>query len=148
MKVILRADVDGVGKRGDICEVAAGYARNFLVPKGLAMNATAGAAAQAAAMRRSRDIKDASARSAATEIATKLVPTRITIAVRAGAEGKLFGSVTAVDIVDAVTEQTGIELDRRQLQLGDPIRTTGEHSVTARLHPEVQFPITLEVVAS
>lgn len=146
MKVILRDDVEGVGKRGDICDVADGYARNYLIPKGLAMRATPGAAAQAAAMRRARDVKDAAARAAATEIATKLVPTRITIAVRAGAEGKLFGSVTANDIVEAVAEQTGIELDRRQLQLGEPIRSIGEHSVSARLHPEVQFPITLDVV--
>jgi large subunit ribosomal protein L9 len=147
VKVILRSDIDGVGKRGDICDVADGYARNFLVPRGLAMRATGGATAQAASMRRSRDVKDASARAAATDIATKLVPTRISIPVRAGAEGKLFGSVTTADIVEAVAEQTGIELDRRQLHLGEPIKAVGEHSVAARLHPEVEFPITLDIVA-
>jgi len=148
VKVILRSDVSGVGKRGDICDVADGYARNFLVPRGLAMKASPGATAQAASMRRARDVKDATARSAAEEIATKLVPARITVAVRAGTEGRLFGSVTAADIVDAVTAQTGIALDRRSLRLDEPIKSTGEHTVPARLHPEVEFPISIDVVAS
>lgn len=147
MKVILRADVSGVGKRGDVCDVADGYARNFLVPKGLAMKAFAGATAQAASMRRARDVRDATARAAAEEIATKLVPTRIAVAVRAGTEGRLFGSVTTADIVEAVSAQTGIELDRRTLRLDDPIKTVGEYTVPARLHPDVEFPISLDVVA-
>ena len=113
MKVILRADVNGVGKRGDICDVADGYARNYLVPRGLAMKASNGATSQAAAMRRSRDVKDAADRSAAEEIATKLVPARIALTARAGTEGRLFGSITAADVVEAVAAQTGIELDRR-----------------------------------
>ena len=79
MKVILRADVDGVGKRGDIVEVATGYGRNYLLPRGLALKATDGAATQAASMRRARDVRDASDRSAAQEVATKLVPTTITL---------------------------------------------------------------------
>ena len=147
MKVILRSDLSGVGKRGDVVDVADGYGRNFLLPRGLAMKATAGAATQAASMRRSRDVRDAADRSAAQEIATKLVPTRITLTARAGAEGKLFGSVTTTDIAEAVKEQTGIELDRRNLHLDEPIRTLGEHSATARLHAEVEFPISLDVVA-
>ncbi len=147
MKVILRADVNGVGKRGDIIDVADGYARNFLVPKGLAMKAAAGATSQAASMRRARDVKDATERAAAEEIATKLVPTRITLAVRAGTEGRLFGSVTTSDIVEAVSAQTGIELDRRTLRMDDPIKSVGEHLVPARLHPDVEFPISIDVVA-
>ncbi|MGH9137316.1 MAG: 50S ribosomal protein L9 [Acidimicrobiales bacterium] len=147
MKVILRDDVTGVGKRGDICDVADGYARNFLMPKGLAMKATPGAAAQASAMRRARDVRDAQDRSAAEEIATRLVPTTITISARAGTEGRLFGSVTAADIVDAVQAQTGIELDRRLLRLDEPIKSLGEHHVPVRLHTEVEFPITLDVAA-
>jgi large subunit ribosomal protein L9 len=147
VKVILRDDVNGVGKRGDIVDVADGYARNFLVPRGLAMKATAGASAQAASMRRARDVKDASLRAAAEEIATKLVPTRISVAVRAGAEGRLFGSVTTTDIAEAVLAQTGIEIDRRDLRLDEPIKSVGEHLVPARLHPEVEFPISLDVVA-
>ena len=147
MKVILRSDVSGVGKRGDICDVSDGYARNFLVPRGLAMRATPGATAQAAAMRRSRDVRDAQDRSAAEAIASKLVPSRITISVRAGTEGRLFGSVTTADIADAVAAQTGIELDRKALRLDDPIKSVGEHLVPARLHAEVEFPITIDVVA-
>lgn len=147
MKVILRSDLDGVGKRGDVVDVADGYGRNFLLPRGLAMKATAGAAAQAASMRRSRDVRDAADRSAAQDIATKLVPTRITLTARAGAEGKLFGSITTADIADAVQEQTGIELDKRNLHLDEPIKSLGEHTATARLHSEVEFPISLDVVA-
>jgi large subunit ribosomal protein L9 len=147
VKVILRDDVGGVGKRGDIVDVSDGYARNYLVPRGLAMRATDGASSQAAAMRRARDVKDATLRTAAEEIATKLVPTRITVAVRAGTEGRLFGSVTTTDIAEAVAAQTGIELDRRTLRLDDPIKSVGEHHVPARLHPEVEFPITIDVVA-
>jgi large subunit ribosomal protein L9 len=147
MKVILRSDVSGVGKRGDICDVADGYARNFLVPRGLAMKATPGAATQAASMRRARDVRDAQDRSAAEAIASKLVPTRISVSVRAGTEGRLFGSVTTSDIADAVAAQAGIEIDRKDLRLDEPIKAIGEYLVPARLHPEVEFPITVDVVA-
>lgn len=145
MKIILRSDLDGLGKRGDIIDVADGHARNYLLPKGLALVASPGAVDQAAKMRRSRDLRDAHDREAATTIASTLVPKVITIVVKAGTEGRLFGSVTSSDIVDAVREQTGIELDRRQLH-ADPIKTTGEHSVTASLHSDVSFPIRIEVV--
>ena len=147
MKVILRADVNGVGKRGDICDVADGYARNFLVPRGLAMKAAAGSTAQAASMRRSRDVKDAADRAAAEDVAKKLVPTRISVTARAGTEGRLFGSITAHDVVEAVAAQTGIELDRRTLRMDEPIKSLGEHSVPVRLHTDVEFPVTLDVVA-
>jgi large subunit ribosomal protein L9 len=147
VKVILRADVDDVGKKGDIVDVADGFGRNYLVPKGLAMKATAGAQQQAAAMRRSRDLKDAKDRGAAEEVATKLVPIVITVKAKSGAEGRLFGSVTAADVAAAVREQTGIELDRRRLHLDEPIKSLGTHAVPAKLHPEVEFPITVEVVS-
>src|SRR5690349_2805869 len=114
MKVILRSDVDTVGKKGDIVDVAAGFGRNYLLPKGLAIKADDGAVQQAAAMRRSRDLKDAKDRGAAEEIAKRLVPTVIAVKAKAGTEGKLFGSVTTADIVEAVQAQTGIELDRRR----------------------------------
>jgi large subunit ribosomal protein L9 len=145
MKVILRSDLDGVGKRGDIVTVAPGYARNYLLPQGLAMPASDGALEQAAKMRQARDIRDAHAREAAQQIASKLVPTVINVTAKAGSEGKLFGSVTASDIVEAVMEQTGIELDRRSLTF-DPIKSVGEHQVTASLHAAVSFPIRVEVV--
>ena len=148
MKVVLRADVTGIGKRGDIVEVADGYARNFLVPKGQAMRATPGVTAQAAAMRKARDVQDARQREGAETIARQLVPTSIRIPVRAGSEGRLFGSVTAADVAHAVTEQVGVELDRRRLVLDEPIKTLGIHEITVKLHPEVEFQITVEVVSA
>ena len=148
MKLVLRTDVAQVGKKGDIVDVADGYGRNFLLPKGFAVTASPGVEAQAASMRRSRDLKDAADRGAAEEIAKSLVPKVITVTARASGEGKLFGSVGAVEIVDAVREQTGIELDRHDLELAEPIKTTGSHAVPARLHADVQFQITVEVGAA
>jgi large subunit ribosomal protein L9 len=147
MKVILRSDLDGLGKRGDIIDVADGHARNFLFPKGHAIAASDGAVEQAGRMRKARDQRDSSAREAATQIASTLVPKVITVTSKAGPEGKLFGSVTAADVVAAVREQTNIELDRRQLDV-DVIKTTGQHTVTASLHSDVSFPITIDVVAA
>ena len=144
MKVILRSDLDGLGKRGDIVDVADGHARNYLLPQGLALVATSGASSQAAKMRRSRDLRDASDREAAQTVATTLVPI-ITVTAKAGTEGRLFGSVTTADVVDAVRAQTGVELDRRQLQ-SEQIKTVGQHTVIASLHSDVSFPITIEVV--
>jgi large subunit ribosomal protein L9 len=146
MKVILRSDLADVGKKGDVVDVAEGYGRNYLVPKGLALKATGGNAKQANAMRRSRDIRDAKDRGAAEEIASSLVPKVITIKAKAGTEGRLFGSVTSTDVATAVQEQTGIELDRRKLHLDEPIKSLGTHQVPARLHPEVEFVVTVEVV--
>jgi large subunit ribosomal protein L9 len=147
MKIILRSDLAAVGKRGDTCEVADGYARNFLFPRGLAFKATDGAMAQATAMRRKRDLKDAADRSAAETIASKLVASTIKISARAGSEGRLFGSITNADIVAAVQTQTGVALDRRHI-MGDAIKTLGEHSVTVKLHSDVQFPLRLEIGAN
>lgn len=148
MKLLLRSDVEGVGKKGDLVEVADGFGRNYLLPKGFAILATKGVAAQASSMRRSRDTRDAADRAAAEEIASKLVPAIIAISARAKGEGELFGSVSIAEIVQAVNAQTGIELDRQLLEVGAPIKTTGTHSVSARLHPEVQFQITVEVSAA
>ena len=147
MKVILRSDLDGLGKRGDIVEVSDGHARNFLLPRGHAIAASDGAVEQAGRMRRARDQRDSSAREAATHIASTLVPKVITVASKAGPEGKLFGSVTAADVVAAVRAQTDIELDRRQVDV-EVIKTTGQHTVTASLHSDVSFPITIDVVAA
>ncbi|HUP70419.1 MAG TPA: 50S ribosomal protein L9 [Acidimicrobiales bacterium] len=147
MKVVLRADVAGVGKKGDILSVADGYARNFLIPKGRAMKATAGVESQASAMRRSRDVKDAREREGAEAIARTLVPLVIRIPARAGSENKLFGSVTAADVAAAVAAQSSIELDRRRLHIESPIRTLGSHEVPVRLHADVEFRLNVEVVS-
>jgi large subunit ribosomal protein L9 len=145
MRVILRSDQKGLGKRGDIVEVSDGHARNFLLPKGHALVASDGAVSQAASMRRSRDLRDAQDRESAQTVATTLVPKIITIPAKAGSEGKLYGSVTAADVVEAVEAQTKITLDRKQLHM-EPIKSLGTHSITAKLHADVEFPITIEVV--
>ena len=147
MRVVLRTDLDHVGKRGDIVDVADGYARNFLLPKGHAIAATSGVSAQAAAMRKARDLKDAKDREAAEVVARTLVPMVIRIPAKAGSGGKLFGSVTTADIADAVSQQAKVNLDRRRLHLDEPIKSTGTHEVPVKLHSDVEFRITVEVVA-
>jgi large subunit ribosomal protein L9 len=148
VKVVLRTDVPGVGKRGDITDVSDGFARNYLVPQGRAIVANRGIEGQAAAMRRSRDLKDAKNRESAEAIARKLVPIVFRIEARSGSEGRLFGSVTAADIIEAVNRQSGVELDRRRLVLDETVKTLGTHEVGVRLHPEVEFRLTFEVVSS
>lgn len=148
LKVILRSDVSGLGKRGDIVEVSKGYVRNFLEPRGLAFAATDGAVAQAGAMRRSRDVKDAKDRESSEAIAKVLVPRSIEVTAKAGPTGRLFGSVTEAEIADAILAQTGIVLDRKDIHLDEHIKEVGTHQATARLHTDVQFPITLEVVGA
>lgn len=147
VKVILRDDVDGLGHRGDVVEVSKGYVRNFLEPRSLAIPATDGAIAQGETMRKARDQRDAAAREAAEEIAKVMVSKEIEIRVRAGEGGRLFGSVTAAEIVAAVEDQAGIEIDRKALRLEDHIKETGQYHVMARLHSDVEFPIHLSVVA-
>jgi len=147
VKVVLRADVTNLGKRGDILDVADGYARNFLLPKSLAMKASAGAATQAEGMRRARDLRDAQDRAAAEEVATVLVSKVVTVSAKAGSEGRLFGSITSADIATAIESQTGVEIDRRKLQLDESLKTLGTHVVPVKLHSDVEFPVTVEVVA-
>jgi large subunit ribosomal protein L9 len=147
MKVVLRSDLDSLGKRGDIVEVADGYARNALLPQRKAIPATKGITEQAAAMRRSRDVKDAKAREGAEAIARRLVPIEFRVTARAGREGRLFGSVTMSDLVALVEQETGIVLDRHRLLSEEPIKTVGTHAVWVRLHPEVEFQLTVEVVS-
>ena len=146
MRVVLRNDLPALGKRGDICDVADGYARNYLLPKGHAISATPGVEAQAASMRRARDLRDARDREAAELVARTLVPKVIRVPARAGAEGKLFGSVTTADIAEAVSAQTGVDLDRRRLHMDEPIKSLGTHEVPVKLHTDVEFRITVEVV--
>jgi len=142
MRIVLRTDLDNVGKRGDIVDVSDGYARNYLLPKGHAIVATNGVAAQAGAMRRARDLQDAKDREAAELVARTLVPVVIRIPARAGSgdQAKLFGSITAADVVEAVATQTKVTLD-----LGEPIKSLGTHEIPVKLHSDVEFQITVEV---
>jgi len=138
MKVVLRNNVDGVGKRGDIVDVSDGYGRNFLIPKGLAMRATSGTAREAEAMRRVEAQRDEQSRTAAQELATRIGGIPMVIAARASEEGKLFGDAMA---------HNGVEIDRRVVQLDEPIKDVGDHSVTLVLHPEVTMAISVSVIA-
>jgi large subunit ribosomal protein L9 len=146
MRVLLRSDVAKLGKRGDICDVADGFARNYLLPKGHAIAASDGLTDQAARMRQARDTKNAHDRQVAETTARSLVQHVIRIPVKAGPEGRLFGSVTTAHIADAVAEQAGIQIDRYKLHLPEAIKTLGTHEVPLRLHPDVEFPVTVEVV--
>lgn len=147
MKVVLRTDVPDLGQKGDVADVAAGYARNYLLPRGLAMRATEGVELQAATMQKARAERDTADREAATEIATKLVPQVIQMTAKAGEGGRLFGSVSEADVVAAVLDQTSIVIERRQVTIDEPIKELGSHMVTAKLHPDVQFPISVEINA-
>ena len=148
MKVILRADVEGLGRKGDVCEVAAGHARNFLIPRGLALKSSTGGQRQAEAMRRNAALKRAADRADAEEIAVRLAPTVVAVSARAAATGHLYGSVNAADIVAAVEAQIGAVVDNRAVILDAPIKQTGSHTVLFQLHEEVQVPVTVEVNAA
>ena len=147
MKVVLRADVEHLGQKGDLVDVADGYARNFLVPRGLALRATSGIQKQADAMRRNRDARDRREREAAQVIADQLDAPTIQIQARAGEGGRLFGSVTSSDIAAAVQAQIGIEVDRRHIALDEPLEQRGVSDLVVRLHPEVTATLHVEVVA-
>jgi len=146
MKVILRQDIAGVGCRGDIITVADGHARNYLLPRGLALVATDGAVQQATSMRRARDLREASDRASAHTVAETLMARSFTVKAKAGNEGRLFGSVTTADIVAALAAQSGVILDRKKV-VAQPIRTTGAHTAIVRLHADVECTVKLSVVA-
>ena len=145
MKVVLKGNVAGLGRRGDIVDVADGYSRNYLIPQGLAMRATAGTEREAELMRRVEQARDAKSRGAAQALATRLGAVPMVISARAGAEGRLFGSVTVTDIVGAAAA-AGVEIERRSVMLPEPIKELGAHSVTVELHPDVKMAISVSVV--
>lgn len=145
MRVVLRQDVDTVGKKGDLVEVADGYARNYLVPRGLAIVATKGAVKQADTMRRAREVREARERDAVEVVAGRLRGQTVRVGARAGEGGRLFGSVTATDIADAVQAQLGLDLDRRKLGLPEPIKELGSHEVSLHLYEGVEAAFTVVV---
>jgi large subunit ribosomal protein L9 len=147
MKLILKQEVTGLGGPGDIVEVKDGYGRNYLVPRGLAMRWTRGAETQVAQIRRGRDVREVRDLGQAQELAAQLAALSVALPARAGDGGRLFGSVTAADIVDAVKAAGGPQLDKRRVELPVAhIKTIGTHTVGVRLHPEVAASITVEVV--
>jgi large subunit ribosomal protein L9 len=147
MKLILTHEVANLGAPGDIVEVKDGYARNYLQPRGLAIRWTKGGEKQIVSMKKARNVRDVRDVSHAEEIRSRLEAQPVTVAARAGDTGRLFGAVTVADIAEAVKQSGGPDIDKRRIEIGQPIRSTGEYTVAVRVHPEVSAKLTLTVVA-
>jgi large subunit ribosomal protein L9 len=148
MKIILQKPVDKLGDPGDVVDVADGYARNYLVPRGLAIKAHKGAAKQAETLQRAHATRMTKQKSEFEAVASKLISEGpIRVSARAGEEGKLFGSVTAADLAEAISSQTGITVDRKDVRLDEPIRSLGTHEVRVHLFHDVDPVVTIEVAA-
>jgi large subunit ribosomal protein L9 len=146
IEVILREDVKSLGKAGELVRVRPGYARNFLLPKGLAYEASEGNKKRIAAETRARTTRLEAEKGEAQAFAARLGAVTVTLTGKAGEEGKLFGSVTAQDVADGLAQQ-GLTVDRRRIELEHPIKLLGFHTVTVRLHPEVHAEVRVQVVA-
>jgi len=146
MKVILVEDVSDLGQVGDVVDVAAGYARNYLVPRSLAVKASRGALAEAEKKRTVRIEADERGRETAEGLAESLREVRVVVSANSSDEGRLFGSVAEADIAAAVQKSTGIELDKKYIDLPAHIKEIGLHEVTIRPHPEVEFPLSLDII--
>jgi large subunit ribosomal protein L9 len=147
MKLILTQDVTGLGAPGDVVEVKDGYGRNYLVPRGYAIAWTKGGEKQVATIKRARDVREVRDLGHAKEIQQQLSGLNVRLGARSGDGGRLFGSVTASDVVDAVKAAGGPQLDRRRVELPGHIKVTGKHDVTVKIHPEVTATVTVDVVS-
>ena len=147
MKLILTQEVSGLGAPGDVVDVAAGYGRNYLLPRGFAMQWTRGAEKQVDLIKRARQAREIRTLEDAQDVAGRLEKLTVRMRRRAGSNGRLFGSVGPSDIATAVREAGGPELDRRKILVPDPIKTAGAHRVQVRLHPEVSASVNIEVIA-
>ena len=146
MKIILTKDVSGLGHKGDVVEVAAGYARNYLVPQSLGVTATRGAMKQAAALQRSRQEAVRKAKVEAEKIIEPLAGQTVVVAARSADEGKLFGSIGVKDIAAAIEKFTGVAVASEHIKLSAPIKEIGMHEIVVRPHPEVEATLTLDVI--
>jgi large subunit ribosomal protein L9 len=148
MKLILTHEVSGLGSPGDVVDVASGYGRNYLIPRGLAMPWSRGAEKQIELIKRARSAREVRGVEDAKAIADELEELHVRMRRRAGGGGRLFGSVGPADIAAAVREAGGPILDRRRIEVRDPIKTVGSHQVRVRLHPEVSAWVDIDIVAS
>jgi large subunit ribosomal protein L9 len=149
MKIIFQKPVEKLGVPGDVVEVADGYARNYLVPRGMAVAASKGAVRHAESLQRSHAAKTAKTKGDAEDIASALASLPLRITAKAGEDGKLFGSVTSAEIAEAIESAAeGIEIDKKAVSLDEPIRSTGSHVAHVKLHPEVVADVTVEVTAA
>jgi large subunit ribosomal protein L9 len=145
IEVILREDIKTLGRAGEMVRVKPGYARNYLLPKGLAYEATEGNRKRIAAETRVRTVRNQAERAEAEREAATLSGINLNLSGKAGEEGKLFGSITSQDIADALARE-GHPVDRRRIELESPIKSTGTHTVSVRLHPEVHAELRVSVV--
>ena len=146
MKVVLRTDVDGLGYKGDIVLISDGYAQNKLIPQGLAYLATAGAEKEAEKMRQARELRASEEKAMAEEMASRMENETLTIAMIAGEGCKLFGSVSATDISEALSDQKNITIDKKLITIAESIKEIGTYQVDVKPHPDVEFTISLDVV--
>lgn len=147
MKVVLNADIGTLGHKGDVVEVARGYARNYLLPQRLALTADKGAVRQAEEMRRARTERERRDKAAAATLAASIGGLTLKLTARAGEDGKLFGSITTNDIAEALSKALGQPMDRHRINLPAPIRTTGGHEYTVHLRPDLTVAGSVEVAA-
>ena len=148
MKIILQKPVDKLGLPGDVVDVADGYARNYLMPRGLAVKATKGGVKHADSLKRAHTVRVNAAKAEAEQVAQRLIASPVTVPAHAGEEGKLFGSVTPTDVAAAIEAQTGIRVDRHDVHMDESIRSVGLHEVRVHVFAEVDPIISVEVVAS
>lgn len=147
MKVILQQDVKSLGKKGDIVEVSEGYARNFLFNKKLAIEANPANLNQAKQQKSTQEHKTKQAKDEAIVLASQIAKVELTMSVRIGENGKLFGSIASKDVAEELIKQTGIQIDRKKIELKEQVKGTGIHKAIARLHPEIAAEFTVNVVA-
>ncbi|WP_046468700.1 50S ribosomal protein L9 [Allosalinactinospora lopnorensis] len=148
MKLIMTQEVSGLGAPGDVVEVRDGYGRNYLLPRGFAIRWTRGGQKQIDQIRRARDARDIRSLDEAKQIANRIHGLNVKLTQRAGTGGRLFGSVTASDVAEAVKAADGPAIDKRRVEIRNPIKSVGDHKVEVRLHPEVSATISLEVVGA
>jgi large subunit ribosomal protein L9 len=146
MKIILTQEVRNIGAPGDVVDVADGYARNYLIPRKLALRATRGALKQVDTIRRTREVKEIRNLEQAQEIASRLGSLKIRVQAKSGDGGRLFGQVTPAQIAEAIAKAGGPKIDRKRLHLEAPVKSLGAHRASLRLHPEVEAEIEIEVV--
>ncbi|MGH8957349.1 MAG: 50S ribosomal protein L9 [Acidimicrobiia bacterium] len=146
MKLVLNADVSALGQRGDVVDVSDGYARNYLLPRKLATKATAASIAAAEQAVTTRGAAERKLREEAEDLASQLDGTRVVLAAQAGDEGRLYGSVGVADVVEGIRKFTGLQIERKHVELAEPIKAIGLHEITVRFHPEIAVPVTIDVI--
>jgi len=145
VKVILKEDVKALGKKGKVCEVSDGYARNFLIPKGLAVEATQGNVQDLAHKQKQEEQRKQKEKQAAIDLAAKIGAMQVVLNVKVGEKGRLFGSVTNKEIAEVLDKKYQLKIDKRKIEMKEPIKTTGELTVLVRLHPEVYGNLKIKV---